>query len=140
MQAQWAEIGLNSRIEKVDRGVWWERIPEGEYAAAPSWWYNETTDPDLAVRWALCGTCGTEAFHTRYNNPKVNELTETAAAETDSARREELYHQIQEITTEEVSQIPLYYPPYANAYSDRVEGLTMSPALQWSLEEATIAQ
>ncbi|MDA4630040.1 ABC transporter substrate-binding protein, partial [Escherichia coli] len=57
LQAQWTAVGLKTKIEKVDRGVWWERVPAGDYDLAPSWWYNETPDPDLAVRWAICGTC-----------------------------------------------------------------------------------
>ncbi|MCV9999735.1 ABC transporter substrate-binding protein [Pararhizobium sp. YC-54] len=135
IQAQWAAVGIKSRVEKLDRGAWWERIAAGDYHAAPSWWYNETLDPDLAVRWALCGSCGTKSFYTGYNNKKVDELTETAAGELDPSKRAELYRQIQQITTEEVSQIPLYYAPYANAYSERVKGLGMNPMLQWSLEE-----
>jgi peptide/nickel transport system substrate-binding protein len=140
LQAQWAEIGLKSKIEKVDRGVWWDRIPAGDYGAAPSWWYNETPDPDLAARWALCSTCGNKAFYTNYSNPEVDRLIEAGAAELDPAKREAIYHRIQEITTTEVSQIPLYYPPYTNAYGARVEGLGMTPSLQWTLEQAEIAR
>ena len=140
MQAQWDEIGLNSRIEKVDGGTWWSRVPDGEYDAAPTWYYNETTDPDLAVRWALCGTCGNRSFYTNYNNEEVNRLTEEGAAELDEEKRAEIYERIQTITTDEVSQIPLYYPPFANAYSDRISGLSMTPALQWTLESAEIAE
>ncbi len=139
MQAQWNEIGLNSRIEKVDGGTWWSRVPEGDYDAAPTWYYNETTDPDLALRWALCGACGSDSFHTNYNNEEVNRLTEQGAAELDPAKRAEIYKKVQQITLDEVSQIPLYYPPFANAYSDRVEGLSMTPALQWTLEGAELA-
>ncbi len=140
MQAQWSEIGLNSRIEKVDGGTWWSRVPEGDYDAAPTWYYNETTDPDLALRWALCGACGSDSFHTNYNNEEVNRLTEEGAAALDPAKRAEIYEEVQQITLDEVSQIPLYYPPFANAYSDRVEGLSMTPALQWTLESADIAK
>jgi peptide/nickel transport system substrate-binding protein len=140
LQAQWAAVGLNSKIEKVDSGVWWDRVPKGDYDAAPTWWYNETPDPDLALRWALCGSCGSKSFYTNYNNPTVNELTEAGAAELDTAKRAEIYRQVQEITTREVSQIPLYYPPYSNAYSKRVTGLMMTPSLQWTLEEAEVVQ
>jgi peptide/nickel transport system substrate-binding protein len=138
IQAQWAAIGLKAKLEIVDAGVWWDRVPGADYDAAASWWYNETTDPDLAVGWALCGECGTKAFYTTYNNPKVDELMEAGATELDVAKREKIYHQIQEITTTEVSQIPLYYPPFANAYSKRISGLIMTPALQWTLEGATV--
>jgi peptide/nickel transport system substrate-binding protein len=138
IQAQWAAIGLKSKLEKVDSGVWWDRVPSADYDAAASWWYNETTDPDLAVGWALCGECGTKAFYTTYNNPKVDALMEAGATELDRTKREEIYHEIQEITTTEVSQIPLYYPPFANAYSKRISGLIMTPALQWTLEGASV--
>jgi peptide/nickel transport system substrate-binding protein len=140
IQAQWMAAGFRPTIERVDRGLWWERLEAGDYDAAPSWWYNETEDPDLAVRWALCGTCGTKSYHTNYSNERINALTDQALAELDETKRAQMYREIQEISTEEVSQIPLYYPPFANAYSTRIEGLRLSPALQWSLEETEIAE
>jgi len=138
MQAQWTAVGFNVKIEKVDGGSWWTKVPEGDYDAAPNWWYNETTDPDLAVRWALCGSCGNRAYYTNYNNEEVDALVEQAAAEPDPGKRAEMYRRMQEISTTEVAQIPMYYPPFANAYSNRVEGLSMRPALQWTLEESTL--
>lgn len=140
MQAQWAAIGLKSKIDKVDGGSWWTRVPEGDYDAAPSWWYNETTDPDLAVRWAICGSCGNRSFYTNYNNSAVNDMVEKAAAELNETARAKLYYEIQRVSTQEVSQIPLYYPPFANAYTSRINGLSMTPALQWTLEGAEIAR
>ena len=108
MQAQWGAVGLKAKIEKVDGGTWWKRIPGKEYHAAPSWWYNETEDPDLAVRWAVCGACGSRSFYTNYDNARVNELVEAGARELDADKRAVIYREIQEITTTEVSQIPLY--------------------------------
>lgn len=138
IQAQWAAIGLRPKIEQVDRGLFWDRLPEGEYDASPSWWYNETEDPDLAVRWALCGTCGNRSFYTNYDNARINELTDAALSELDAEKRAGMYREMQEISTNEVSQIPLYNAPYANAYSDRVQGLLLTPSLQWTLEEAEL--
>lgn len=139
MQALWEAVGLKSTIEKVDGGTWWSRVPAGDYDAAPNWYYNETTDPDLALRWALCGSCGSDSYYTKYSSEEVNRLTEEGARELDPAKRAEIYRKVQEITLDDVSQIPLYYPPFANAYSDRIKGLSMTPALQWTLEEAEIA-
>ena len=140
IQAQWSAIGLRPRIEQVDRGLFWERLPEGEYDATPSWWYNETEDPDLAVRWALCGTCGNRSFYTNYENAEVDALTDAALSELDPGKRAEMYREIQEISTREVSQIPLYDAPFANAYSDRVRGLVLTPSLQWTLEDAELVE
>jgi peptide/nickel transport system substrate-binding protein len=138
MQAQWQAIGLKPKIEKVDGGAWWSALAKGEYDATPTWWFNETPDPDLAVRWSVCGTCGSESFYTFYTNPKVDELVEAGSRELDPDKRAEAYKEIQRITTEEVAQIPLYYAPNANAYSNRVQGLSLTSSLQWTLEDTTI--
>lgn len=136
MQALWAQVGIKSKIEKTDAGSFWTRLTSGDYDATPNWWYNETTDPDLAVRWAVCGSCGNKSYYTGYENPEVDKLVAAGAAELDEAKRAQIYADIQKISTTEVANIPLYYPPFANAYSKRLTGLRMTPALQWTLEGA----
>lgn len=140
IQALWAQIGIKSKIEKADAGTFWSRLTSGDYDASPTWYYNETTDPDLAVRWAVCGTCGNNAYYTFYNNPEVDKLVAQGAAELDEAKRAAIYAEMQRITTSEVSLIPMYYPPFANAYSTALDGLGMTPALQWTLEGATLTK
>ena len=138
LKAQWDAVGFKTTVERVDAGLWWSKLAEADYQVTTSWYYNETEDPDLAVRWALCGACGSNSYYTHYNNEEVNKLTDAALRETDEGKRAELYSRIQEISVEELSQIPLYYSPFANGYSDRVKGLKLTPALQWTLEEAEL--
>jgi peptide/nickel transport system substrate-binding protein len=140
LQAQWQAIGLKATIVNVDVAAWWEALGKGDYDAAAAAWYNETTDPDLAVRWSVCGTCGSNSYSTFYNNPKVDELVEQGARESDPAKRAEIYKDIQRISTEEVAQVPLYYAPNANAYSKSLHGLKLTPAIQWTLEDTTISK
>lgn len=140
LQAQWQAIGLKPVIVNVDSGAWWDATGKGEYDAAATWWYNETPDPDLAVRWAVCGSCGSNSFNTFYENKRVDELVELGTKESDKAKRAEIYKEIQRISTEEVSQIPLYYAPNAVAYSKRLEGIKLLPTLQWTLEDVVIAK
>jgi peptide/nickel transport system substrate-binding protein len=139
LQAQWQAIGLKPTIVNVERAAWWEATGKGDYDAAATWWFNETPDPDLAVRWAVCGSCGSNSYNTAYNNPKVDELVEQGTKESNPEKRAAIYKEIQRITTEEVSQIPLYYAPNTNAYSKRLVGLKLLPTLQWTLEETTVA-
>lgn len=138
LQAQWQAIGLKPVIVNVDSGAWWDATGKGDYDAAANWWYNETPDPDLAVRWAVCGSCGSNSYNTFYSNPKVDELVEQGTKEANPVKRAEIYKEIQRITTEEVAQIPLYYAPNAVAYSKRLEGIKLTPTLQWTLEDTTI--
>ena len=140
LQAQWDAVGFRTVPERVDSGLWWDRMIGGDYDVTASWWYNETEDPDLAVRWALCGSCGTESFYTGYDNARVDELTEAALRELDPVARGAMYREIQEISLAELAQIPLWYAPYVNAYSDRITGLSLTPSLQWTLEEAAFVE
>lgn len=140
IQAQWKAIGLNPVLVNVDTAAWWDMTTKGDYDATPTWWMSEITDPDLAVRWALCGKCDSKSFNTFYNNDKVNELIEQGSHESDPAKRAAIYREIAATTTEEVSQIPLYYEPFAVAYSKRISNLALTPAMQWTLEDMVVAE
>lgn len=137
-QALWTQIGLKVKIDQLDSAAYRQRrkTERTSWNAAPAWYYNETLDPDLAVRWAICGSCGSNSFFTGYKNNRVDQLTEEALEEADEYAREALYAKIQHISTSEVAHIPLFYPPFTNAYSQSVKGLFMTPAFQWTLEEA----
>ena len=138
LKAQWDAVGFKTTVERVDAGLWWSNMAEGEYQVTVNWYYNETEDPDLAVRWALCDTCGSKSYYTNYHNEELNKLTEEALRERDETKRAELYGKIQRISLEELAQIPLYYAPFSIAYADRVKWLTLTPALQWTLEDAEL--
>ena len=85
MQSQLAEVGVTVNISKVDSTQEWNSLVDGSYQATLNWWYNETPDPDDALRWAIWGVGENKSYYTRYNNDKVNELLEKAAA--DAGRR-----------------------------------------------------
>ena len=138
IQAQLASIGFKVNIAKVDPSQAWERLLSGEYTAWAIWWYNETLDPDGACRWAFWGEGPNLAYYTRYNNPRVNELVETGAIERDQDARRSIYFEIQKLVYEEVAQIGLFYRPYRNGYSPRVENLIMNPAIQFNLVDARL--
>ena len=140
MQAQLEAIGLKPVIVNVDVATWWGDTAKGEYDAAPTWWMNELTDPDPAVRWALCGACDSHSFNTFYDNKHVNELADQGAAEQDPAKRARIYQEIVRTATEEVAQIPLFDAPWLVAYGSRVKNLTLTPAMQWTLEDMTVEQ
>jgi len=138
IQAQLAEIGIAVRINKIDASLSWTRLAEGEYEASMQWWYNETRDPDNALRWCAWGAGENKSYFTRYNNDRVNKLIDEAAGESDSARRAAQYAEIQKITVDEVAQVALYHPAWLNAYNPEIKGLLLNVGLQFSsLDEAT---
>jgi peptide/nickel transport system substrate-binding protein len=132
IQAQLAEVGIPVTIAKVDSTQIWTRLIDGSYQAEINWWYNETRDPDNALRWCVWGAGDNKSYYTRYNNEAVNKMVDEAAGETDNAKRAELYAQIQKIAVDEVAQVALYHPSWLNGYAPNVQGLNLNIALQFS--------
>lgn len=136
LQSYWNEIGLDVKIQKMDQALYEQRLMDGDYDASIEWWYNETADPDLAVKWALCGSCGNRSYYTNYSNDRLDQLTRQGTVELDAEKRGVIYREILQIAFADVAQIPLYYRPWLNAYSTGIEGLHLTPSTQWTLEEA----
>jgi peptide/nickel transport system substrate-binding protein len=132
IQAQLAEVGITANVAKVDPTSVWTRLIDGDYQSQINWWYNETRDPDNALRWCAWGAGDNKSYYTRYNNDEVNKLIEEAAGETDGDKRGALYAKIQQITVDEVAQVALYYPAWLNAYSPKVKDLILNIGLQFS--------
>jgi peptide/nickel transport system substrate-binding protein len=139
IQAQLAEVGITVNIAKIDSTQAWTRLIDGTYQAEMNWWYNETRDPDNALRWCVWGAGDNKSYYSRYNNDEVNKLVDQAAGETDNAKRAELYAQIQKTVVEEVAQVALYHPTWLNAYAPNVKNLILNVGLQFSsIDETTL--
>jgi peptide/nickel transport system substrate-binding protein len=139
IQSQLAEVGFTVNISKVVSTQEWNSLVDGKYQATLNWWYNETRDPDNALRWAIWGAGDNKSYYTRYNNEKVNQLLEQGAGTPEGDARKAIYFEAQKIAYDEVAQIGLYYPPYHHAYSAKVEGATLNPGYQFStIDEAKL--
>jgi peptide/nickel transport system substrate-binding protein len=139
IQAQLAEVGITVNIAKIDSTQAWTRLIDGTYQAEMNWWYNETRDPDNALRWCVWGAGDNKSYYSRYNNDEVNKLVDQAAGETDNAKRADLYAQIQKTVVDEVAQVALYHPTWLNAYAPNVKNLILNVGLQFSsIDETTL--
>ncbi len=139
IQSQLAEVGFTVNISKVDSTQEWTSLVDGKYQATLNWWYNETRDPDNALRWAIWGAGENKSYYTRYNNERVNQLIDQGAATPDGDERKAIYFEMQKIAYDEVAQIGLYYPPYHNASSAKVQGVKLNPGYQYStIDEAKL--
>lgn len=70
---------------------------------------------------------GSWNFFTWYHNPDVSKLSHETEQTNDTATRKRLYYQIQEIWARDQWFFALYYPPFVNAVSSRVQGFHESP-------------
>src|SRR5262249_48091672 len=137
--AHWAEVVTRDTTAKTASTTPWPRLADGEYQAEMNWWYNETRDPDNALRWCVWGAGDNKSYYTNYNNDTVNKMIDEAAGEQDESKRADLYAQVQKTAVEEVAQVALYHPSWLNAYAPTVKGLNLNIGLQFSsIDGATL--
>ena len=118
LQGMWAKVNLNLEIDQMESGVFSQAIfgspqqkaEQGIQCVFASW-SSEDLDPDYQLgplyqtkAWSPAG-----ANLGFYSNPHLDELLEKAAGELNSERRTALYHQAQQIISEDAPHVLLYY-------------------------------
>jgi len=92
--------------------------------------FENGPDPDIGVkRTIVSGNIGAIPFSNgaSYRNPRVDELFELAASETDKQKRAAYYFEAQEILVKDVPYLWIYEPQGATAYKSSLNGM-----YQWS--------
>lgn len=118
-----SQIGITYRIRNLDIGgfnnLWlneqFEQTLEDITLVAP--------DPD-ATSWWFLHTNGSSGA---YSNPQMDELLDSARAETDEARRGELYGEITDLTLEECPQIYHCNVNFVRIFSSELTGFNPAP-------------
>ncbi len=88
--------------------------------------FENGPDPDIGVkRTVVSSNIGAIPFSNGagYRNPRVDELFELAASETDKQKRAAYYFEAQEILAEDVPYLWLYEPQGAVAYKSALQGM-----------------
>lgn len=88
--------------------------------------FENGPDPDIGVkRTVISSNIGAIPFSNgaSYRNPRVDELFELAASETNKEKRAEYYFEAQEILAREVPYLWIYEPQGATAYNRNLQGM-----------------
>jgi peptide/nickel transport system substrate-binding protein len=136
VQQNLAEIGINVSIEQLDElTLYNDYFQKGEYNMLAQYHTTDIVDPDSIVNYAMNFDGGTGAIWTGYQNPKIAELTLAAQEETDPAKREEMYHQIQQMSLDDAQVLFLYFPPSRSALHDWVHDFKVQPTGNYRMWE-----
>jgi peptide/nickel transport system substrate-binding protein len=137
LKDQWAKVGVNVDIQKVDAGQTWDMFVAGDYDIAVAYWTNDIIDPDQKSTFSL-GMDENLNYYTRYQNQEVADLVAKGRVELDPEKRREIYNQIQEIAKDDVHWIDLYYSPYRNISRANVQDFSQNPLGRFMLETTSI--
>ncbi len=118
IQQQLAPLGINVVIDEVDAAGLTSKANDGNYEVIMfSVTYTSAGNDSRRTLYP-----GYSANHARYNNERVTELLDLAAAETEEAIRLDYYEEVQTIVHAECPYIPLYYANSGAAYTAELEG------------------
>jgi peptide/nickel transport system substrate-binding protein len=134
VQQQLAKIGVTANINKVDASQFFTVLVDGTYDLAVAYWTNDIIDPDEKVTFTL-GHDSNLNFFTRYQNDKVKQLVADARVESDPAKREQMYVDLQKMAKDDVNFIDLYYSPYRNVCGKKISGFVQYPLGLFSFQD-----
>jgi peptide/nickel transport system substrate-binding protein len=126
VQAMWAQIGVKLTINEVESGLYNQNYYANKFQIHISGWTDDIPDPSEEVTYAMVGT-NNGAFHTGYNDETVNKLAQDAVKETDPAKRQAMYYQIQEAFNNSLHLLPLWWEPYLVMTRTNVSNFEQTP-------------
>ncbi|MED4584357.1 ABC transporter substrate-binding protein [Brevibacillus choshinensis] len=132
---QLAALGIDVEIQMMEPGAAYEAVNSMNYDLATTYFSTDIIDPDELTSFEVVSTGGTDAYHTGYKNPKVDELAEKARAELDEAKRKEMYMEIQKLVSEDATFLFLYYKPASYAVQNYVKGFNVLSTGNYRLED-----
>lgn len=140
IQQELDAIGIKVTLKSVDPNAEFTNIQNFDYEMCFLYDTTDIIDPDELVNFSVAPSGGTYAFWTNYQEPQVDAWTKQAEQEFEPSQREALYTKIQEQVAQDVPIAPLYYSPYAYAYSDKVHGFEVYPTGNYHAENIWLSQ
>lgn len=139
IQAGAAEVGVDFSIKQLDAAAYQTAFREFEYETFINNAINDITDPDEMASFQCDNeNGGSNSFWTNYENPDVVKLVRDAAGEMDSAKRGEMYAEIQALVAQDAPFVALSYPPSIYASTVDVSGFAVNPAGAYPLEGVSL--
>lgn len=91
-------------------------------------WYPDYLDPDNYT-WSFAQSDASDDLGIFYSNLEMDALLEEAQIETDMAKREDLYKQVQELWAEEAPTIPFTQGTLLAVTQKNVTGVKLDPTM-----------
>lgn len=135
MQNQLKEIGLNVEVAPLEGSVLRQNMAKGEYQMNTGVWIGGNQDPiflkDLFATMAIPGDNVRCCNRSRYSNEEVDELVKEAINASDREVAKEKWFKVQEIVSNDVPMIPLWYPANMVIANKRIGNIKIGSSGGW---------
>jgi peptide/nickel transport system substrate-binding protein len=134
-------------VQNTEGATLWENVGKGIYPIILSNWYPDYYDPDTFIQPFLscekgseetfCEEGASQANGSFYYSKATNDAVAEQRAEQDTAVRQVLIEELQEVMVEDVPYIPLWQNKDYVFAQDGVEGVAIEPTQQFLLWQMT---
>ena len=140
IKEQLKAIGVTVNIQQIDPTQLIDTQSKGNYEISLQYWTNDIIDPDELVSFAIDYTQGGNSFFTNYNSARANQLAAQGRTESNQAKREQIYRQIQRLWYEDQHMLALYHSPFISVTRKWVHDFHQNPFGHWSLTKAWLSK
>ncbi len=133
--SQLSEVGIPVEIDSLEFQTMLSQLQKGQYQMTTGRWVGGNQDPiflrDLFASSEIPSESRASRNRSRYANKEVDALLNQAINETDREKAKALYVKAQEIISNEVPMIPLWYPANMVVANKRVENIKVNASGDW---------
>ncbi len=130
------EAGLNVQIETLDPNTIRESLAKGQFQMNTGAWIGGNQDPlflkDLFTTAKIPGSGVSCCNRSRYSNPEVDKLLNSAVNEADRTKAADLYKQAWALISADLPLVPLWYPANMVVANKRIGNIAINPSGDWS--------
>ena len=124
VQANLADVGIKVDIIPLDSGPFWNLGLESkgdEWKTLQMWWmrYRMSPDPSDGIQWFIKNQVGIWNWE-RWSDPEYEDLWIKGLAETDTAKRKEIYLRMQEIMEDTGAYVWITQDPLNYVHSEKI--------------------
>ena len=127
MQADWARIGVKTRVQMVEWGEMLRRTGTGDHDITFLNWAGDGDPDNFFTPNLSCESVASGGNKSRWCHAPFDAVLDKARGAATRAERSQLYQQAQRMLVDEVPLIPTVYPQYFTAVNDKVQGFQSSP-------------
>jgi peptide/nickel transport system substrate-binding protein len=130
------EIGLNIEIETVEPNTLRQQLALGQFQMNTGRWIGGNQDPiflnDLFATSAIPGGKVPCCNRSRYSNPEFDKIIAEALNSIDRENAKQLYYKAQEIVSNDLPMLPLWYPANMVVFNKRIGNIKINSSGDWN--------
>lgn len=126
LQAQWAKVGVNVKIEQMDAAAWSQNVGDKNFQVTISASNNSVGDPDSNFfKQFYTENAGVAGNYGSYSNKEVDDMIWQARAATDKDERIAFYEKLQQLVIEDSPWIPIAVPDLSVVTNKDIKGFDL---------------